>query len=572
MKRAWLLLLSSGCIEASPLEVNAPAQVEYVALLDTAGGVISGSELAPWPKGQGLPILGRQSADALIVGYSAQELRGAGALDKDGTLATGRVRLARSCEPALPVPSWASRWTAGGVLEDFDAATLPPLSTTGLADSCVELDVSTISVDLDCLDLPCESYLVEKVDRCGLSIDLSSCGDRLVFGRLQPNGGVCLDRTAAEQDSCEARASFPVARPPFSLLRKKIGDAPATMPDFLRFNELLLPDFLFFGSIYDLAIVEGRLWVAAGTSARDVCRGNADLAGSLVMLDLETLELVATATVPPCLTRIAASSADRAVAVFVENEAWTLGQLDGDGVLGLREVLEAPVSTHRLVDLEVLPESNAVAVLFNIAAEDGKTGDGGNILLVHALDDLRERQKVTWPRGQRWAMTPSGGPGLLAIADHHERRLEWWHVETGTAAPALVLPRRDGFVYDDSLLDVVSFEGEVWVHATRNPLVMIAEERGALLDRDYFYEQKIDPVTSARWTTGQDRLLVSGTATDGTLHRAYVSIYDRAERRFLPGTFELGAGIAAKMIPGPGGRVFALLPWAGEIVRVDPAN
>lgn len=568
MKKPWIIILLalSACEKAETVEVEVPAEVEYVAALELSGPVVVyGSEVVAWPKGQGLPLLAGSEAETIVVGFSAAELREAGALDAAGTVVRGRVRSALGCEPRLPRALWAARLVGSGALEPVDAAMIPELSTDGLADSCSEL--TSVSVDIDCVDLPCEAIRIEEVGACGLSLDLSACGQGVVSAHRQPGGAICVERSEAEQQQCAIYASEPAAAP-FEIVRQKIlPAASATMPEFLRFNELLLPDFLFFGWAYDFALVGDRIWVALGDgTARDVCRGGADLSTRLMILDFETLEIVSTATVPPCLTRLV-SQADGALAVFAEQGRWTLGRLDARAQVTARAALTATVGVHRLVDMELLPEANGVAVLFNLAAEDGKTGDGGNILTVHALDDLRELRHSYWPRGQRWAMAAAGAK-LLAIADHHERRIEWWDVETGTAAPALVLPRRDGFVYDDSLLDVVALDGELAVHATRDPLLMLVEAQGALSEKDYFYERKLDPVTSATWPSGQ--LLVAATGTNGSEHQAWVARYDLAQRRFLPGAHLAGEGLISKMLPGPGGRVVALLPWAGELVRFDP--
>lgn len=571
-------LTAVACAESSQVALDVPAEVEVVASLELSGALVyAGSELTAWPKGQELPLVARAEVETTLVGYSIAALAEAGAIEQNGEPIGGALRAAAACEPLLPAPRFAASWPPGATLRSIDTASIPPLTTTELASRCPALDANAIHAELDCRDRGCELE-VTAGDDCALSFDFTACEDRVVAGRVWPNGEICLDRTEAERMGCRIDVSAAASiEPPFVIEKRTvIAGASAVTPEFLRFNGLLLPELMFFGWVHDLALAGNYLLIAGGDgTARDVCAGAANLRGSLLALDSSTLEPVSTASVPPCLTRIAAvPGAPELVGVFADDRSYYLGRFSARAgevgrLLGRREI-RASSGVHRTMDLEVLPESNAVAILFNIAAESGKGGDGGNILAIHALDSLAEKSRTVFPRGQRWAMASGGAPGQLAIADHKNRALEWWNVDTGTAAPALQLPRPDGLT-DDSLLDVVyDANARLYLgHGTRDPLLMLIAPQGPLLDRDYFFEAAVDPVTSASWAS--DQVLVAGMKQEpGGEFRAVVARYQLTERRFLPGTFELGPGISNKMVVGADGRVFALLPWSGEVARLTP--
>lgn len=574
---AEFAFLLSSCADSGRAALEVSDEVEVVGLIELASDVVfAGSELTPWPKGQELPIVARTDVETTLLGYSSASLAAAGALDPDGAPIAGALRSPAACEPEMPAPSFAASWPPRGTLQPIDASLIPPLTTTALAARCPALAAGAIHAELDCRDRGCTPAITAG-DDCTLRFDFTACGDRVVAGRAWPNGQICLDRTDAEQLGCRIDASIDIDTPPFTVDRRTVIDgAEGVTPDFLRFNGLLIPDLMFFGWAYDLTLAGDYLLIAGGDgSPREVCKNTTDLRGALIALDPSTLEPVPTATVPPCLTRIAAvPGTAELVGVFAEGSSYSLGRFSARAgevgrLLGRREI-RAANNIYRTVDLEVLPESNAVAVLFNLAAESGKGGEGGNLLAIHALDSLTEKSRTVFPRGQRWAMASGAAPGHLAIADHKNRALSWWHVDTGTTATALQLPRPDGLT-DDSLLDVIyDANAKLYFgHGTRDPLLLMIEPLGSLLDRDYFFEAAVDPVTSVTWAS--DQVLTAGMKQEnGGEFRAVVARYRPSDRRFLPGTFDIGWGLANKMVADAEGKIFALLPWSGEVVRLTP--
>lgn len=565
--------LAAACSETQRFELEVDDRVEYVAAIEVdTGRVLAGSEIKPWPKGQSFPVIARSELETLVVGYSADELRFAGAIDRDGVVLEGTLRAPVVCEPELPRPIWAARWPLGQDLKVTDVSEAPPLTTTGLVKECPALGTLPINTQVDCVDRFCEADVRVIVD-CRVELELAACGRGVITAQAGPSNELCLDRSEEDMRSCEISAAFTERRaPPFTVeLMRVLEDGGEVIPDFLRSNGLLIPDLLFFGWSYDLTVVADRVIVAGGEGrARDVCRDLTNLNGRIAMFDRATFERIGTSAAPPCLTRVAAErDGEEFFGVFTSSTSvFVLGRFDVDGTLLTQQNISAMAGVHRVVDLEISAEANRIAILFNLASDSGKGGDGGNILAIHALDTLEEIKVWAFPSGQRWAMAPSDLSGVLALADHKNRRIELWNTDLGEQRPPLQLPRPDGFT-DDSLLDLVFDAPSRFFVAqgTRDPLVFLIRGDNTLLDRDYFFERQVDPVTSISWPFDQKKLLVSGLTQDGDSFRGVLALYDTEAKRFDPGTYDVGFGIISKMV-SDGGQVFALLPWSGQIARI----
>ena len=75
--------------------------------------------------------------------------------------------------------------------------------------------------------------------------------------------------------------------------------------------------------------------------------------------------------------------------------------------------------------------------------------------------------------------------------------------------------------------------------------------------------------TSTPWPAAPAEQLVGLTGL-GPTFEAGLAWLDVAERHFVPGVLPIGRGVVRALAPDEAGRVWALLPWSGEIVRVGP--
>src|SRR5262249_43063345 len=89
-----------------------------------------------------------------------------------------------------------------------------------------------------------------------------------------------------------------------------------------------------------------------------------------------------------------------------------------------------------------------------------------------------------------------------------------------------------------------------------------------MLDSGIFFESLACP-----WSMVQDPMHIehqlvglTGTGPDFT---ARLARFVPTESRFLPGSLPIGRGVVRDMAFDGHGRLFALLPWVGTVVRVD---
>jgi hypothetical protein len=54
--------------------------------------------------------------------------------------------------------------------------------------------------------------------------------------------------------------------------------------------------------------------------------------------------------------------------------------------------------------------------------------------------------------------------------------------------------------------------------------------------------------------------------------RARIALFDSVASEFLPGSVDVGFGVLSRMATAPDGTVYAILPWAGELIRISPSR
>lgn len=83
------------------------------------------------------------------------------------------------------------------------------------------------------------------------------------------------------------------------------------------------------------------------------------------------------------------------------------------------------------------------------------------------------------------------------------------------------------------------------------------------------YEGPGLPWASTPWPADPAQQLV-GLTGPGPSFEAGVAWLDVAEPHFVPGVRSIGRGVVRALVPDEAGRVWALLPWSGEVVRIGP--
>ncbi|MCK6551578.1 hypothetical protein L6R52_37445, partial [Myxococcota bacterium] len=551
--------------------------------------LVSASAIAPWPEGQDLPIFARDPSEAVLIAWRDGELAPLGITSDAAGASRARLRAPAECEQRLPRPAWAARWGAlGGLvaLEEAEREQLAPLTSDWVAARCAPLASVSISAEVGCEDRFCE-HTLRSTGACGFELTFTGCARAPVRGALHADGSLCLGADA-DAPSCPVRAFVRPDDAPFTVDRVKVVEAARdVLPDWLTFNGLLVPDLMFEGWVHDLELVDGRVVALAGDGTfGGPCRAGFTRGSNLHFFDPATLALTGTATTPQCLTAIAADPEYPAIfGVFTAAGEWRVGKFDATGRLlasapvdarttaGPGEPRRVTFRDHRVLDVEVLPARDLVAVLFNPEADTGKEGNGGNVVFTYDRTTLERRGGWDYPDGQRWVMT-AVDDHTLALARNDARAIEWLDVDSGPLGASAPLRRLDGVFNDDSLLDVAHHpaSGTLLVAATRDPLLFTVTPRGAARGRAHVFDVDAAPVTALPWPPDPTRALVAGIVGTGEDRRAVVTRFDPTRPSFDSGTWDLGWGAPTKMLSDDEGHIFVLLPWSGDLVRLTPTR
>jgi hypothetical protein len=84
------------------------------------------------------------------------------------------------------------------------------------------------------------------------------------------------------------------------------------------------------------------------------------------------------------------------------------------------------------------------------------------------------------------------------------------------------------------------------------------------------FERAAQTTVTAPWPSASDRALVGGVIDGYTFApKAVFALLDTSQPRFVLGAMDAGFGIVSMLVPDGSGRMLALLPWSGELVRVS---
>jgi hypothetical protein len=119
----------------------------------------------------------------------------------------------------------------------------------------------------------------------------------------------------------------------------------------------------------------------------------------------------------------------------------------------------------------------------------------------------------------------------------------------------------------------------VYWHAPSARLVVTTTSKRAALwtldpqtrttSRAFGYEAELVPWAVTQLPGSTDQVMVGVMVAPPSLQAA-VARYSLSEQRFLPGLVSLGSGAVSRLEADSRGRVWALLPWNGQVVRIEP--
>ena len=411
----------AGCKGTVPLTTP---EADFIALVQLQDGLpLSATPLVPWTPGTALPVI--TEGDAVVIGFTAQGIQSAGLIDivRRGT---GQLRPAIGCEQALPPPVFAMRWQADGTLTDHDGEIR--LTSNALIAGCDNRSPDArIAVDMRCPSPRC-IVETERLARCRWRLGLPQCGEDGVttsgigemFATLHADDTLCLefgespwvceprpDDLADGAMMCSAPKPCPLEvylepgeRPrPFTTKTATVVHSADYISSLVGGVPLFFPRAVLEGLIFDLAVLDGRVVVTAGQddTGRDVCAAYRHRSSRLFFVDSETVEVVGTATAPPCIHRLAPDPMGPGfIAPFERDDRWHVGRFDAEGELvdsGDSQVTLTSTGNiqRRIEEMLLLPDSETVVLL------QTARGDGGHLranLIVHDLSSLRRQRSI----------------------------------------------------------------------------------------------------------------------------------------------------------------------------------
>jgi hypothetical protein len=567
----------SGTDKQTAFSVSLPAEIDWVVAIrdGAARGVLRDV------RGTHTFTASTSPVRRFVFGFTEGELEGRGI---DGA----EVWLLEDCGPELPVPTLRLEVDPGQQELKPSSRPVPRLA----ANICDPLKFEFEAASRP--PIACGDFAVEAVG-CRASV-VSSCAYGFKAATsLRLNGEVCAltessgDCSPAETKSpavaameCDSRGLtatidlFPAAPPRFSITARKslLGDRPVHVSlgtDVLRARTWLS----------DMLLLNDEVVVVDGNGLGMLGCARPDTASRLVFLNMDTLEVVRTATAPPCLARLERDPQGGFFGVF-GNEELQIARFDNLGRVRSSSSLSiGPISA--LADLAVSvsdPPVIAVAVF-----EDASHGyvRAPSITLVdlnltsHSTILLRG---YPFSEGSTYLYSMTAGlSGRFAIAFNSASNtsIAMLSPTTGAFFPNTFQARTNalGWLADASRPGA---PGETWLLLADNALLVeIRDTFGTAMSETAIHASGPTFNTALALAPDLPRMVVAGGATEispwspsiGVTGRARLVLIDAEAGVQLPGHLDFAAGPIGKLAFDRQKRLWALLPWPAEVIRLE---
>lgn len=145
-----------------------------------------------------------------------------------------------------------------------------------------------------------------------------------------------------------------------------------------------------------------------------------------------------------------------------------------------------------------------------------------------------------------------------------------FRVEDDVVEPAFTLNVTGGPTDDAGAIGIHPSSGTMIVATTDTESVAyFIDERGspAVTGFARYVERDAAPWAMAAWPRVDAQMAV-GVAERAPPYRAYLTRLLVPERRYLPGSAELGQGVVGAISVDGTGRLWVMLPWSGEVLRI----
>jgi hypothetical protein len=469
------------------------------------------------------------------------------------------------------------------------SAQAPPMSSPLLTcPSDLVRTATQTEVDERCSIGGCTASVV--VSGCEIAVSAPVCLSDGVRGRIWPDGSLCIESGAtctsstAEVDppwgralcapagdqACTIELLKSAGGPGLILAaRAQVIDAPAYEP-----LSASTGDFRF-GYLGDVAVLGDRLVVAtnSGEAINRFCtdaydQHTAARATDFRFFDLELHALGPPVAAPRCTEVLLAAPAELGGFLGITGSptvTLTLQRFLSDGTRVATSSIALTDAGWLPVELVQLGSSSTVAALV-------RTFEGAARVVLIDLSTARTRTIELTSLTQAETADPyamvtyeHAGRTFIAVNDNQSSRVLLIDPSSGRAE---ALVQEQPMHFHSLGYDPVT--GRFLVGDAGQQAIWARSQQESGWSHLNPHPELARPSAMAPY--GQPGLLVAGwlsIGSDGS-QTAEVSLIDPHAPRSLPGRLRVGIGPVASFRPDASGRLFAVLPWAGQILRLDP--
>jgi hypothetical protein len=330
-------------------------------------------------------------------------------------------------------------------------------------------------------------------------------------------------------------------------------------PQFMLQHTEVIPTAVYeAGYAFGMAVLGDRVVVAGGSGTGvESCREVQDTP-QLLFFDLSTLSLIETATAPPCLTKLVADpSGDGFIANYREPAAaeWRLGHFDRHGHRSA-SVSQGISDDFEALAMRALSNPPRVLSLFGFGGVGTQLG-----LQIHDPTTLALSQSVSVSgESKSWSM---GVDGLGRVVLPFRGNLNFLSLSSARFEERRMLMIVPGL----ALFEPVALGDAVYVGSERT--VHVSRSAGSIA-RESFEGATPTIVALLEFPPGSGQLVAGGVSTPGHGYTAVIMRFDTRSGRFAHGIDQVGGGVLSHLEVDHAGRLWALLPWSGELLRLTP--
>ncbi|MBI4816872.1 MAG: hypothetical protein HY791_11470 [Deltaproteobacteria bacterium] len=594
VRHTFSLLLAAcsvACSAGSRVPLEPPEGASWwVGLALDGDRIVESSGLVPTEEPVRLPE--EDGLSLHILAYSFAQLEAMLGADADFLVAGAPIALAHGCDPRLDEPFWH---VFGDKERLVPATESLELTAPWLFERCPKrADGNRASARVTCAWERCPASF--DAPSCELTLHLDECAlGAELKARLDWRGELCFEPTsecaqtptrfeamgsatcAFERDDTPCIIDAYVNPAPIELSFERVAvlDVPPRAPASVD-DGPVDPMALRGGYLMDVLPLSDSVVVSArGDRLSDRFSDSHSCEASepttLLFVDPSDLS-IATATAPPCLERMAPSPRGGFFGAYRRGKAQFVGELDARRRLSREVELGVSVDSRPWVGaFEAIAEGTQLALILNdYSSETGEDRAQLQILDALTLAPVASSSFVSVVENAALTSLVETATGLV-VSDSSRAHLLWLRPSEE--------PRTTQFCLFPSIMNQkTSFVADAGQDAGQDRLVVgmtatlpqtIRFVGDQISNCRNLYEDTADPTAGIGWD--RESFLVALRARDDDVGNLVLAMFDPsvASPRYYPGSIDLGPGPASRLVGDRGGVIWGLLPWTGELLRIE---